>query len=205
MFGTLSPQLVQQVSMAAASDIDELNDNKSRAKQGLPPERYDKFSKMASFGSFGKFPSHCYSELMAILPKPKLELPTWTTIPMKKLTEQFRKPAEQAILQPHIFFSQLFHNRKRAFEQFVCSGNDVCEAFWEEIGDCFEVSHQSFADRPDYKRWGVPIRFYGDGTPLTALGKDWSNMIDAFHWLSRIVGRGNLYCHVFRFGCVIKT
>ena len=38
---------------------------------------------------------------------------------------------------------------------------------------------------------GVPIRFYGDGTPLIALGKGWSKMVDAFNWTSCLCGRGS--------------
>ena len=134
---------------------------------------------------------------MSLMPKPKLRFPPLTDIPVKQMLHPYWTTAKQLVLGPHVLFSQMYHHRRAASDKFICPGNDDCNEFWDEVVDCPELSHPSYADRPEYKRWGVPIRFYGDGTPLKALGNSWAKMLDAFHWTSCLCGRGKSVLRCF--------
>ena len=170
--GVLSPQLCQKNAHAANEDMHTLTDhNRIRVQKGGSCVFFEKITDMGKIGSEGKNPSHCYRDLMILLPDLSFNVPNMTWLPFKSSVAPFYEYLEQEIMWPHVMFSQLYHFHKELFNQVICPGADAIRDFWQQMSRNPQLQHPSFAARPEYKERGIPIRFHGDGVPTTGIAK----------------------------------
>lgn len=50
--------------------------------------------------------------------------------------------------------------------------------FWKAVRLGPHFQQHPIRGREGHERWGIPLKLHGDGTPVVALGKTWSKMMD---------------------------
>ena len=96
---------------------------------------------------------------------------------------------EVAIMYPHKMFAHLYHDHYGTFKDVILGGDDEnIRTFWSQM-----AGHPSFANHPmhhhqlaDFRKYGVPLQLYGDGTPAVGVGKAWSKMVTGITWSSAL-------------------
>ena len=174
-WGFLSLPFVQKVAMAASRDLS--------AAGGRP---FSDLDFLAALGSEGKYPGNMQNEMQKrCLPDSKMTPAFRTQMPM-----QIRKGVvasrEQAIILPHVMFSDLYHQYPKAWKTKVVPSVENLEGFWAamEGHPLLETSGLRARDG-GYKRNGVPLRIHGDDVPITGVGKTWCKMTSVWSWSFR--------------------
>ena len=92
-------------------------------------------------------------------------------------------------MYPHKMFAHLYHDHYGTFKDVILGGDDEnIRTFWSQM-----TGHPSFANHPmhhhqlaDFRKYGVPLQLYGDGTPAVGVGKAWSKMVTGITWSSAL-------------------
>ena len=136
---------------------------------------------LASLGSWGKYPGNMHTEMIARLPPHRFSEPHVTDLPMKLIGNRFLQ-VDQSLLWPHVMFSDIYHNYPESWRKRVAAPADVMEKFWRDMADTPAMARNPVKQRPSYMTKAIPIRFHGDGVPVTGVGKAWNKMADVFSW-----------------------
>ena len=146
--------------------------------------------KLASLGSFGKFPNNCHTELMCWLGEPSTPAPFMHQVPFvcEKIAsgqQDQNVTIDFPIFLPHSLFSHLFHHNKDRFEQLFLGNHATPEkikAFWATLkgrGDPRLVDHPQ-AKRPLWDTTTIPLAFHGDAVPVLQVGKSNTKSLEVY-------------------------
>ena len=97
----------------------------------------------------------------------------------------------QMLMLPHLVFSQIFHEYKKGWEQFIVPSQEKLQEFWklQEKHPAFPA-HPVLSAKSNFATSMVPLALHGDGTPVIGIGKQWSRQLTTFSWNS-LLGVGN--------------
>ena len=89
-------------------------------------------SKLGSLGTRGSQPSHCWRDLVAWLPKPKLPALHYMFLPLyNQILGRFSKSLPIILL--HKLFPAIFHHYPVMFDKLVYGSRDHCRRFWNSV------------------------------------------------------------------------
>ena len=97
-------------------------------------------------------------------------------------------------MYPHEFLAVLYRDHRDSFDTHILNGSaSNIPKFWDEV-----VDHPCYASHPmhahslsDFRTHAIPIRLYGDGTPVTGIGKAWKKEVDTIIFSSCLVTSGD--------------
>ena len=99
-WGSMSPQLVQQLAYRANKDMEEMN-RTNASTLGVPAdmmESYSEISMLARLGDSGRYSGNCHRDLMEMLPATALRMPQPTRLPLKNNSPMGYEMHDQHIL-----------------------------------------------------------------------------------------------------------
>ncbi|CAE7818735.1 unnamed protein product [Symbiodinium sp. KB8] len=169
-WGELSPQAVQEIAAAAATDMETMADGKC-----MPDLR-----ALAAIGSNGAQAQNCFRDLMRKL-EADVHLPDAYTakVPFKKIGE-----ATQHFLLPHELFSAMYNQVPNAFAHSMMPNPDDVPHFWEAVKEHPQMVRHPLKDRDDYKTRCIPLALHGDDVPIHGIGKGYTSKLTVFSWCS---------------------
>ena len=184
----ISPQMMQCIAMRTFMELEHavvkcgvLSGDAKDVVENLNP----KLAKFAKFGTDGSYSANTHRDLVSFLGAPKIPL-TVVGIPMKLPGERLPKRVEQRILWPHNLMHSIYNMQSDAWRLRICPSSDRLEKFWGSMVNHpnMPVLEHALRRRPnfreDWRRWAIPIKLYGDGVPITGVGKSWSKSCNVY-------------------------
>ena len=185
----ISPASLQKISKKAVAEIEEVisflrpDDDAGDLAKALAPTLH----VFSNLGTGGMHESNIGRELVLKIGPPKIPVSSFNVplvMPGKQTPENFSQKA----IWPHTMVHSIYHNAKDTFSKRICPGGDRLEAFWESQKDHpnFPVLCRMLAHRPGWKRLAIPIKVYGDGVPITGVGKSWAKSTNTYTSSSQV-------------------
>ena len=181
-WGRISPQLLQQIAAAASEDV------KNAKKNQLDQTELEVLAKL---GASGQNKQDMNKALKGRLGKSGLHGPCMVRLPMCKLGLQKAVVwAMQAIMLPHVIFSNVYHNYKDAWKKRFVPSVERLKEFWEQMEGSPLLAGHPIRLKRDFRIFGVPISLHQDGVPVVGVGKPWGKTLDIFSFCS-LLGTGS--------------
>jgi hypothetical protein len=172
-WGWVSLPFVQRIAMAAVRDIQVAKATKCS---------FDDLDFLANMGTKGLFPANMYRDLMKNHIEPTgFSPPGSFYLPLKVGPTDIRR-VHQAIILPHVWFADMYHNHPDAFKSRVAPGEASLERWWHDMESHPIMRSNPFEGRPEYRQRCIPIRIHGDAVPVVGTGKVWQKMMDVYSW-----------------------
>ena len=176
-WGFLSPQEVQTLAAHAKTDTE--------ASMTSPQPLAD-LTKLASAGSYGAHPNKCFASTRTTAAADvRLPKPTLIRVPFKAPVNE----AVQAMHLPHELFAAIHDHYPDTWSRSILPDTQSLESFWDSVEGHPSLTHH-ITNKPDYKRYLIPLALHGDGVPLTGRGKAWQQGFTNFSFYS-LVGLGS--------------
>jgi len=182
-------ELVKVVSVVAKDEP-----NPADLAHSLAPA----LAALGKLGQQGDRADNANAYLEARLDIPTLPLSSFSLpviLPGKKV---FQHETQKAIW-PHKMVHSLWNAADNCgFTKRICSGPERLRTFWAAQKDHPNLPTMRYHCRDilDWESKAIPIKVYGDGTPITGVGKAWSKSADSYTWSSQ-VGTGRSAQSVF--------
>ena len=174
-WGSMSPQLVQQIAMLAVKDINNVISTGGYLKD---------LEQISRIGGQGKLSNNMHRDLQQFQQKSLIPLPFEVSMPFADVG-----PQKQYMMLPHELFSSLYHNYRDQWNEIMLPSSDKLLEFWEAQSTHPNMDGNPIKSRPDYKTRCLPIGLHGDEVPITGKGKVWSKSMLTFEWTS-LLGKG---------------
>ena len=187
---------VRLVVAALAEEGEDIDDLASSLSPTL-----SQFSKL---GTSGSYCSNVHRELKEKMGPPKIPLASWS-VPLKLPNESIPQMVDQRAIWPHRLMNALYNHPGTAFSKRVCPGEERLRTFWQS-----QEQHPNLPglvrhvqDRGDWMAKAIPIKVYGDGLPITGVGKSWAKSANTYT-VSSMVGFGKTPEIVFMIWSVVE-
>jgi hypothetical protein len=175
-WGEISATKLQEFAMAAYNDEQSLIHKLGTSSPG--PAGSKSLKAFASLGNYGHSPGNCFRDLRAFLGEPCTPAPSSCPLPTKVFKPRRSvlgpRPNETTVehdmLLPHVWFSYLYHHRRRKFNKLFL-GNQNQEhlvSWWNECiarRDPRLIKHP-MATHSAWKQNTIPIVLHGDAVPV---------------------------------------
>ena len=202
-WGFLSPQMVQKIAAAAASDIRRYKDDDL--------DFYEKLKMLQGLGSEGRHSNNMNAELRTKLAKDHhfknciLDV----KLPLSKPGCSATTFEGQVIILPHAWFSAVFHSYKSAWKEHILPDVAKLNQFWDDMSGNPQMVGHNVRSVPNFRSRAIPISLHGDGVPVTGVGKAWSHSANMYSWCS-LLGAGstmlfNFYIYHIWAKCISKA
>ena len=170
-WGDMSAQDAQTIAQLVMDDFDKQRDTA-------------KLRALANAGCQGKYKNKCYQAVLKIAERGlRLADPFLARFPFKAPWTSVL----QAVLLPHILFSNIYHQYAATWRKSVCPSEDVLERFWTDMVDSGNPNVRGvLTRRRNWKRRCVPLAVHGDGVPVTGVGKGWTQTVTNWSWYSLV-------------------
>ena len=168
-WGFISLVFMQKVCAASVKDFEQCG--------ATPPRDLLFFSRL---GASGAYPGNMHKEAKRFLQESKLGLPVYVMMPMKVTTNAW-KMFTQAIIMPHIVFSNIYHHYKDAWRKHIVQGTESIELFWQPMRNhpIMPIVQQR---EGGFMTSLIPLSMHGDDVPTVGVGKAWQKLITVFSW-----------------------
>lgn len=149
--------------------------------------------KLSKVGAKGFAASNSWRDLKRQLRKPNIGSAVGKCMPPAKEFAPGIKEASIPILYPHEFLAVLYRDHRPHFDKHILNGSaNTIPTFWDEMMDhpCYPNHPMHAHALADFRTHATPIRLYGDGTPVTRIGKAWKKEADTILFSSCLVSHG---------------
>ena len=149
---------------------------------------------LSKLGQGGQRANNAARSLEAHLDVPTLPLSSFSLPVIYPGKTTFQMEPQKAIW-PHRMVHKLWDGADtNGFKTRICSGPERLQQFWAAQKDHpnLPLMRHYCKDIPDWESKAIPIKLYGDGTPITGVGKSWAKSADSYTWSSQVgLGRSS--------------
>ena len=189
----ISPQLVQTIAWAAFISICAA----VQLATSFTPEQVEAFAASAcpdlailkDLGTSGVHSGNVNRDFLNKL-GPQAVSSTRKMIPLKLPPGKMPKMVEQLFCFPHSMLQKLSQIGGKVWEDRVCPGGERLVKFWTSMRGHPNYTHvrDSFVARGihDWEECVVPLKLYGDGCPVTGVGKSWGKSMTTYTFSSLV-------------------
>ena len=124
-----------------------------------------------------------YTDLKRHLPAPRLGKPLLTMLPLRMVTGVCALKT-QAIILPHVLWSNIYNHYPHIWETRVCPSVDAISKFWTAMSE--HPTKRLVENREGGLAKLVPISIHADDVPVSGVGKSWQKMCTEFSWSQHI-------------------
>jgi hypothetical protein len=176
LWGIMSSQQGQMLACLACADLEAVG--------GRPP---DDLKNLSRIGCEGKYPQNCWRDLKKLLSEPMLTPPSSIWVPVKANSTRGYNWDELYFIDPHVIFADLY-NDTAAWEAVILPSPADATSFWEEqvLAGSPRLVENPMLTVDDWKNKFVPLTLFGDGVPVTGVGKSWGKSMDSWNFKSAL-------------------
>ena len=168
-------------------------DFQAKIKQGGAEDLASAFcpdlSKLSKLGSKGAHPNNCHRDLMQALGEPTVPY-SRVYIPLRLPDSPKVKNVEQHIIWPHLLLEKLGSLGGDVWERRVAGKPGRLFSFWRNMRGHpnYSLVRRHFLELgiDHWEHCCVPLKLYGDGCPVTGVGKSWSKSMNNYIFSSMV-------------------
>ncbi len=176
LWGIMSSQQGQMLAILSCADIEAVG--------GRPP---DNLRNLSRIGCEGKYPQNCWRDIKKLLSEPMLTPPSSIWIPVKANSHRGYNWEELYFIDPHVIFADLY-NETAAWETVILPSPEDAVTFWEEqvLAGSPRLAGNPMLEVDNWKNKFIPLCLFGDGVPVTGVGKTWGKSMDSWNFKSAL-------------------
>jgi hypothetical protein len=155
-WGLMSASMVQRICFKAYQD-------------GLS---HHEIKAGAALGSEGRHPGNIRAELLRLVGRSAPDRPVVAKadipVRIRRGTSFGLKITQQAFMLPHQMINTVYTNFQRAWRERILGPDGAQSSYWDNLNPLDPRRREcGVFNKPDYRRWAIPLAFHADGVPTT--------------------------------------